>query len=138
MPHYKFLILGKDWEKFSLIDDLMLNGNVEYINAKYEDYPNYYKKINVFLSTSFLEGGPIPLIEAMMSNCIPVVSDVGFCPDIIKNGVNGFLFDPCNAGPAEISKLIIKAFDMTNINIRKTVLKYNWNAFSKNILNELN
>ena len=94
--------------------------------------------MNVFLSTSNLEGGPIPLIEAMMSNCIPVTSNVGFCPDIIKHGENGFLFDISNTNAKEISKLIIKAFNLTELNIRDTVLNYNWDSFSRNVLNQLN
>ena len=138
LPSYKFIILGKDWEYFSLFDDLLLNGNVEYIKAKYEDYPKYYRRINVFLSTSTLEGGPIPLIEAMMCNCIPVVSDVGFCSEIITNGKNGFLFDASNPDPIEVCNLIEKAFYMNDVNIRDDVLKYNWDLFSKNILSQLN
>ena len=37
----------------------------------------------------------------MMSNCVPVASKTGFCPDIINHGQNGFLFD-INAGYKEV------------------------------------
>lgn len=137
MMDYKFILLGKNWQKFSLFDDLLLNGNLEYVEAKYNDFPKYYQKIKVFLSLSDLEGGPIPLIEAMMSNCFPITSDVGLCPDVIEHGRNGFLFDPNNYNVEEIILLIKKAFNMDDINIRDTVIQYNWNSFSENVLSLL-
>ncbi len=137
MVNYKFILLGKDWENFSLFDDLLINGNVQYIQAKYHEYPKYYRKMKVFLSLSFLEGGPIPLLEAMMSNCFPVITDVGFCSDVVINGKNGFLFDPYNYKLEEVISLIERAFMMDDINIRDTVMEYTWDCFSKNVLKEL-
>ncbi len=52
-----------------------------------------YSTFDVFLSISNLEGGPIPLVEAMMSNAVPVASRTGFAPDLIQHGENGFIFD---------------------------------------------
>ena len=54
-------------------------------------YPDLYSKMDVFVSPSILEGGPVPILESMMSNCVPVASKTGFCPDIINHGQNGFL-----------------------------------------------
>ncbi|WP_288239807.1 glycosyltransferase [uncultured Prochlorococcus sp.] len=136
MEDYKFILLGKNWENFALFDDLLLNGNVDYIQAKYNEYPKFYNKMNVFLSLANLEGGPIPLIEAMMSNCFPVASDVGLCSDVIDHGKNGFLFDPFNYKVEEVVSLIKKAFDMKYVNIRETVMEYNWNSFSKNVISQ--
>tara|TARA_S200000501_G_C20598178_1_gene644676 strand:- start:506 stop:793 length:288 start_codon:yes stop_codon:yes gene_type:complete len=93
--------------------------------------------MKVFLSLSFLEGGPIPLLEAMMSNCFPVITDVGFCSDVVINGKNGFLFDPYNYKLEEVISLIERAFMMDDINIRDTVMEYTWDCFSKNVLKEL-
>ena len=88
----QFLLLGKDWENFSYFDYLMSSGNIKYKRAKYSEYPYYYSQMSVFLSTSKLEGGPIPLLEAMASNCIPVTTDTGFAQDVIKHGSNGYIY----------------------------------------------
>jgi glycosyltransferase involved in cell wall biosynthesis len=81
---------------------------------------------------SNLEGGPIPLIEAMMSNAVPVASRTGFAPDLIRNGGNGFIFD-LDASAERIAKLIEAAFTLPG-DIRKTVEKYDWDRFSASII----
>ena len=48
-------------------------------------------KCHYFLSLSDLEGGPIPLMEAMYLNLIPIATDTGFARDIIQNHVNGII-----------------------------------------------
>ena len=107
--------------------------NFEYIEPKdYFEYPKLYSRMSVFVSTSQLEGGPIPLIEAMMSNVIPVVSDTGFSRDLIKHGQNGYIFTN-NEKIENIAKLIKKAFLNRN-DIRKSVINYSWKNFSSEIL----
>ena len=41
--------------------------------------------------TSFYEGLPVVLLEALSTGCIPVCTPVGGIVDIIKDGMNGFL-----------------------------------------------
>ena len=107
-------------------------GNISYHTISYEQYYYYYSKMAVFLSASQIEGGPIPLIEAMASNCIPVVSKTGFAPDLINDGENGFIF-PTNAKVETVCQLLRKALNMTDKNISASVDQYSWNAFSKAI-----
>jgi glycosyltransferase involved in cell wall biosynthesis len=38
-----------------------------------------------------LEGGPVPLIEAMSLDLIPIATDTGFARDLIVDNENGFL-----------------------------------------------
>ncbi|RPI02455.1 MAG: glycosyltransferase family 1 protein [Calditrichaeota bacterium] len=53
-----------------------------------------FKTADVFILASYAEGLPIGLIEAMAAG-LPVISTtVGGIPDIVSQGVNGFLFDP--------------------------------------------
>ena len=40
---------------------------------------------------SVLEGGPVLILESMMSNCVPVASKTGFCPILLIHFQNGFL-----------------------------------------------
>ena len=67
----------------------------------------------------------------MQSNCFPIASKTGFCPDIIKNNYNGFLFD-VKAGYQEVMQLIEMA-DLKTIDVRKTALKYSWENCSAKI-----
>jgi len=134
MPQYQFMLIGRNWEKFSLFEYLMQNGNLIYKQITYKEYPYYYSKMDVFLSTSYLEGGPIPVLESMASNCFPVVSDTGFASDIIQHGKNGFLFDP-NASFEEVIDLIIEAKSLSNVDISSSVQSSSWSSFVKSFNN---
>ena len=87
--------------------------------------------MDVFVSPANLEGGPIPLIETMMCNIVPVASKTGFAPDIIQHGKNGFLFD-VGADAEEVGELIKKAIKFEG-NINRSVENYTWKNFSKEI-----
>ena len=102
--------------------------NVEYVEAPYEDYPGLYARMDVLLSPSRLEGGPIPVIEAMMSNIVPVATRTGFCPDVIRDGENGFLFD-AGASAVHIAALIERAYALP-ADVRAGVEGLSWRAFA--------
>ncbi|KAF2508533.1 glycosyltransferase family 4 protein [Flavobacterium zhairuonense] len=56
-----------------------------------EDASALNKEFDVFLMTSQREGGPTSVLEAMLIG-VPIVStNVGIVPEIITNGVNGFI-----------------------------------------------
>ncbi|MBD2338963.1 glycosyltransferase family 4 protein [Calothrix sp. FACHB-156] len=122
------LILGKNWHEYECFDKLAQLSYFRYVEVPYSQYPQYYHQMDVFVSASKLEGGPIPLIEAMMCNVFPVVSNTGFAPDIIEHGQNGFLFD-VESSPEYIYTLIEKAISM-NVDVRKTVEHLSWKNFS--------
>ena len=132
MPHRKFHLVGRNWDNYEKFSQLLAQENFTYYdNLDYEMYPKLYSKMDVFVSPSILEGGPVPILEAMMSNCVPVASKTGFCPDIINHGQNGFLFD-INSDYKEVIGLIDKAFDF-KINTRDTVIDFTWSNCSKRI-----
>ena len=81
---------------------------------------------------SVLEGGPIPLLETMMSNAVPVASRTGFAQDLITDGHNGFTFD-VDAPVDVVCGLIEKAFALKK-DIRETVLQYSWENFAYNVI----
>lgn len=142
MPDRQFLLLGPEsegmkttdrlWTNYERFDELIALPNFEYVEAAYEDYPKFYSNMDVFVMPSRLEGGPIPLLEAMMCNVVPVSSITGFAPDLIKHGKNGFLFD-VNAPLGAIADLVDRAFDL-DINVRNTVTDYSWKGFTKKIV----
>lgn len=49
---------------------------------------------DVFFLPSRFEGLPISLLEAMASECVPLVSRVGSIDSVIESGKNGFLVEP--------------------------------------------
>ena len=44
-----------------------------------------------FILASHYEGLPISLLEAVSVGCIPIVTPVGGCIDVVKNQENGFI-----------------------------------------------
>ena len=128
MPHRNFLLVGRRWERYSGFADLRACPNFEYVEADYRDYPALYAQMDVFASVATLEGGPIPLIEAMMCNVVPVASRTGFAPEVIRHGENGFLFD--TDAPIEVVCGLIDQAMALSGDIRATVLHCSWEAFS--------
>jgi len=132
LPHRQFHLIGRKWEHYALFEEMRAAPNFTYLTIPYEEYPEHYRKFDVFLSISTLEGGPIPLLETMMCNAVPVASRTGFAPDLIRHGSNGFLFD-IDAPAEDIAPLIEAAFSL-NANVRETVVKYDWTSVSRNIV----
>jgi len=132
MPERKFHLIGRYWENYERYDEMKNMANFTYYNNKsYDTYPDLYSKIDIFISPSVLEGGPVPVLEAMLSNCFPIASKTGFCPDVISDGKNGFLFD-IDAEYSEVIKLI-KLADSKTIDVRQTALEYSWKNCSQKI-----
>lgn len=49
---------------------------------------------DVLLMPSLSEGSPLSLLEGMSAGLVPVAARTGGIPDIVQNGINGYLFDP--------------------------------------------
>jgi len=135
MQHRKFLLVGRNWELYPRFQELLALPNFAYCTAEYGDYPALYSRMDVFVSVARLEGGPIPLIEAMMSNCVPVASLTGFSRDVVRHGENGFLF-PVDAPVSDICALIDRAFYL-DCDVRASVAHLDWQSFSGNITRSL-
>jgi glycosyltransferase involved in cell wall biosynthesis len=132
MPHRQFLLLGRHWDQYEKFPELRSMPNFEYVETTYDQYPRLYGQMDVFVSPSELEGGPVPLIEAMMSNVVPVASKTGFAPDVIRHGENGFLFE--TDAPVEVVCDLIDRAMMLTLDVRMTVLDCSWKAFSEKII----
>ena len=131
MPHRQFLLLGRKWQDYEHQEALLALNNFSYVEAAYADYPAYYAKMDVFVSPSRVEGGPIPLIESMMCNVVPVVSRTGLADDLIVHGKNGFIFDIDE--PVEVvCDLIEQAYELRG-DIRTTVEHLTWERKSRQI-----
>lgn len=132
MPEREFYLIGRYWDRYEKFEELKDFSNFTYFDDEdYQTYPDLYNKIDIFISPSYLEGGPVPILEAMLSNCFPIASKTGFGPDVIEHGKNGFLFD-AETDYREVIELI-KQVDHMNIDVRATALQHSWENCSKKI-----
>ena len=93
---------------------------------------------DIYLMLSRLEGGPLPLIEAMGLGMWPICTPVGMAPEIIRHGHNGFIvppYDGCNADRIadEVSRLV-RMLDRRTLRaaidpIRSSVADRTWSNF---------
>jgi glycosyltransferase involved in cell wall biosynthesis len=132
LPHRRVLLIGRHWDQWERWGELRALPNFTYVEAEYAEYPALYRQMDVFVSPSLLEGGPIPLLEAMMSNVVPVASRTGFAPDLVRHGQNGFLFD-VNAPGATVNALVEQALVLA-ADVRGTVAHLSWARFTRELL----
>jgi len=74
----------------------------------------FYKNniVNLFINVSQSEGIPVSIMEAMSFGIPVLATNVGGTPEIVKNGINGFLLsqDPT---PKEIAETILKFHNLS-------------------------
>lgn len=132
MPHREFRLLGSEWRGTPFLEELERFPNFTYVEVDYSEYPRFYDGIDVFVSPSEIEGGPIPLVEAMMANVVPVATRTGFAPDLIRHGDNGFLCEP--GAPVEVFAELVDAAYALDADVRATVEHLTWDAFARELL----
>jgi len=96
LPNIKFILIGSGslYDKIIQVvnDDPLLKSRIEvrkYIS--HSEMPVYLNKIKIFIFPSLSDGLPNTLLESMASGNIIIASPVGGIPDVISNGINGFL-----------------------------------------------
>ena len=71
-PDLNFLILGSGWNSFNIYK------NVTIVNAPYSDYFAYYAQSKCLLSLSYVEGGPLCILEALACGLPIIMSRTGY------------------------------------------------------------
>jgi glycosyltransferase involved in cell wall biosynthesis len=90
-----------------------------------------YRKYDYFLSTSFYEGNPKTVLEALSNECVVFATNIPNHSEIINDGVNGYLFD-------DITELIEKfEFIFTNEAEKLKMQKHASNSIKNNQLNSV-
>ena len=56
-----------------------------------DDVAEYYKAIDLYIVTARQEGGPKSILESLASGVPLVSTKVGMAPDVIRDGISGFL-----------------------------------------------
>lgn len=112
-PDCEFIILGVPDEK--LIPNKTPNIKI-LPPIKNEELINIYSRCEFYFQLSMAEGFPNSLCEAMLCECIPIVSNVFSMPEIVGN--SGFVLKQKNT--TELKQLIAKAIGSDKITLRKS------------------
>ena len=74
------------WERI----EPYLSKHIVYLGER-NDVRDLLSEADAFCLPSIWEGMPVSLLEAISVGCIPICSPVGGIPEVVINGVNGFL-----------------------------------------------
>ena len=74
-----------------------------------EDVAGYYRLFDAFLLPSVNEGTPVSAIEALASGTPVVANRVGGVPDVVRDGIDGFLVDPGDGAVGRLAELAADA-----------------------------
>lgn len=87
----RLLIMGRmeDPEVYNSIKPYF-SDNIQYIGEQ-KDCRAFMNIADAFCLSSSMEGMPITVIEALSVGCVPIVTPVGGCLNIVKDGNNGFV-----------------------------------------------
>lgn len=92
LPNLETLIIGPGWQ--ALAQDLRHQGisctHVPY-KITHEQVAKFYQALDLFWVTSRVEGGPVPLLEAMATGIPCISTPVGAALDLINHNHNGFI-----------------------------------------------
>ncbi|MEO1444929.1 MAG: glycosyltransferase family 4 protein, partial [Cyanobacteria bacterium J06635_11] len=87
---------GSDRELLtSQVKELGLSKQVDFVGYQSpESVRAYLQRSDVFVMSSFAEGVPVVLMEAMMSGLPVVATQIAGVSELVEDGVNGFLVPP--------------------------------------------
>ena len=83
--------LKKNVELNSMSDVILFLGERER-----KEVPNYMAMADIFINASFFEGAPLSILEALYNGLLIISTDVNGVNDIVKNKINGLLFEKDN------------------------------------------
>lgn len=111
LPQAACLIIGPGWSDIVALQ--VEQGGVclhlPFILER-DDLAEVYRCLDVYWVTARIEGGPVPLIEAMSSGVCCVTTPVGMAPEIVRDGENGFLV-PIDDGNTFVQRTAALAAD---------------------------
>lgn len=95
LPEEKFLLIGKGWRESPMASKLRDRNNIEYREFQGALTTDDLDGCDLFLMTSSVEGGPMPLMETLAAGLIPIATDTGFVREIFNEAeVPEFLIVP--------------------------------------------
>ncbi|MCI0557585.1 MAG: glycosyltransferase [Nitrososphaera sp.] len=95
-PNFVLLVAGRGDYLGSLEEtarNIGIGANVKFLGFR-EDVPALLQTMDIFILPSISEGLPLSALEAMASGKPVVASNVGGIPEVVKDGVTGYLVSP--------------------------------------------
>ncbi|GFI32652.1 glycosyltransferase Gtf1 [Lachnospiraceae bacterium] len=108
------------------------NIRIKWLGKKNNDFVHQFfvtNAVDAFINTSFSEGIPVSLMEAMAYGIPVIATDVGGNSEIVFNDINGFLLSE-NPEAKEVAASIRKLFNMSTDN-RKNLRKNSAEIFER-------
>ena len=110
-----------------MADDLGVSDFVEFAGNSY-DVPGFMQDFQFVVVPSREEGFGLVVIEGMAANCVVIGSNVGGIPEIIRDGINGFLFESENI--TNLVEVLVKALSLDS-DIKNSLMEQAFNDVSK-------
>jgi glycosyltransferase involved in cell wall biosynthesis len=127
-------------ELVNQVERLGLADRVQFAGFKqYDELPVFYGLASAFIQASTSEQWGLVVNEAMASGLPVLVSErCGCAPDLVKNGVNGFTFDPYDieAMTARMLQITGKGCDLASMGQASRGIINGWSpdTFATNVL----
>jgi len=133
----RFLIIGDGPEKKKIEKEFQKHCGTKTIftgNKSHDEIIGYYSAADFSVLPSLMEATSISGLEAMAAGLPLIGTNIGGIPDLIEDGVNGYLCKPANPSDlAEKIKLLLKnELEIFGKNSRKRIEKFfDWAIISK-------
>jgi glycosyltransferase involved in cell wall biosynthesis len=114
-----FLIGDAALDQSKIIQEFIFQNGLEDIVTVMDSQNNiqeYYNQFDIFILSSFYEGCPNVLFEAMVSNVLVVCSSGSNSDNFIENGINGYVYDGTDQDLKAILTQILDTNDLHKIN----------------------
>lgn len=107
-PNIELVFAGLEKEDIQgFIDQYQLKNKVHVLGkVSVEEVLNVYRILDVNILASTMDGFGLVLLEAMAMECPVIATNYGGIPDVVEDGVNGYLFE--NKDIDGLKKLISK------------------------------
>jgi len=115
---FSFLVAGEGEEKAALkhlASHLQLADRVEFLGFV-DDMPAFYRRCDAYLLASYSEGLGSSLLEAAACGAVPVGTGSGGIPEIIEDGISGFLFAP--GDERQLGEILVKLAASVDLRMR--------------------
>lgn len=126
-------ILGRNSDESQKIFNLAKQNNISLNKIKTEndnEKDNLYKNFSIYFANSSNEPFGITTLEATFKNCLVLGKNEGGTPEIIQNGINGYLYSNINEAQ-KILKQILKRKKINFYQINTIDWEYTTNKLLK-------
>lgn len=119
-----------------LISDLQLKHFHLSLSIDQNILYEYYKNCDIYVSASTSDGLSISLLEAFVSKLFPIVSNITANSNVIKDNINGFLFEPNDH--IGLAERIIELIPQKELFMKATEENHRWVLDNQILENNLN